>query len=122
MDLISAEGGILIYLRQEGRGIGLANKLKAYALQEQGYDTVDANVELGLPVDDRDYAVAYQMLKYMGTDVVRLLTNNPHKVVAMEKYGVTVSERISLSVKPTDENRAYLKTKKEKLGHILTLD
>ena len=122
LDLISAEGGILIYLRQEGRGIGLANKLKAYALQEQGYDTVDANVELGLPVDDRDYAVAYQMLKYMGTDVVRLLTNNPHKVVAMEKYGVTVSERISLSVKPTDENRAYLKTKKEKLGHILTLD
>ena len=119
--LIGAEGGILIYLRQEGRGIGLANKLKAYALQEQGYDTVDANVELGLPVDNRDYAVAYQILKHMGVDVVRLLTNNPTKASAMTDYGIQVSERISLASEPTHENRAYLKTKQEKLGHILAI-
>ncbi len=122
LDLISAEGGILIYLRQEGRGIGLANKLKAYALQEQGYDTVDANVQLGLPIDDRDYAVAFQILKYMGIDVIRLLTNNPFKVEAIAHYGIKVSERIPLAVEPTNENRAYLKTKKEKLGHLLAID
>ena len=120
--LIGAEGGILIYLRQEGRGIGLANKLKAYALQEQGYDTVDANVQLGLPVDSRDYAVAFQILKHMGVNAIRLLTNNPYKVEAISQYGINVSERISLTVEPTDENRAYLKTKKEKLGHILTIE
>jgi 3,4-dihydroxy 2-butanone 4-phosphate synthase/GTP cyclohydrolase II len=121
LSLIAEEGGVLIYLRQEGRGIGLANKLKAYALQEQGYDTVEANLELGLPVDGRDYAVAFQILKYFNMDVVRLLTNNPYKVDAMRKYGIQVSERIALSVEPTHENRAYLKTKKEKLGHILAI-
>lgn len=120
--LIGAEGGILIYLRQEGRGIGLANKLKAYALQEQGYDTVDANVQLGLPVDSRDYAVAFQILKHMGVNAIRLLTNNPYKVEAITQYGINVSERISLAIEPTNENRAYLKTKKEKLGHILTIE
>lgn len=119
--LIGAEGGVLIYLRQEGRGIGLANKLKAYALQEQGYDTVDANVKLGLPVDNRDYAVAFQILKHMGIDVIRLLTNNPSKVAAITDYGIKVSERISLAIEPTSENRAYLKTKQEKLGHILAI-
>lgn len=119
LELIGADGGILIYLRQEGRGIGLANKLKAYALQEQGFDTVDANVELGLPVDDRDYAVAFQILKHMGVDAIRLLTNNPSKVAAIAQYGMKVCERISLAIEPTNENRAYLKTKKEKLGHIL---
>ncbi len=122
LDLIGDEGGILIYLRQEGRGIGLANKLKAYALQEQGYDTVDANVQLGLPVDSRDYAVAFQILKYLGVDTVRLLTNNPYKVDAIIQYGINVSERISLSVEPTNENRAYLKTKQEKLGHLLAIE
>jgi 3,4-dihydroxy 2-butanone 4-phosphate synthase/GTP cyclohydrolase II len=120
--LIGAEGGILIYLRQEGRGIGLANKLKAYALQEQGYDTVDANIQLGLPVDNRDYAVAYQILKHMGVDVIRLLTNNPSKAAAITQYGIKVSERISLAIEPTNENRAYLKTKQEKLGHILAIE
>ncbi len=122
LDLIGDEGGILIYMRQEGRGIGLANKLKAYALQEQGYDTVDANVQLGLPVDSRDYAVAFQILKYLGVDTVRLLTNNPYKVDAIIQYGINVSERISLSVEPTNENRAYLKTKQEKLGHLLAIE
>lgn len=120
--LISAEGGIVIYLRQEGRGIGLANKLKAYALQEQGLDTVDANLQLGLPVDNRDYAIAFQILKFLGIDVLRLITNNPDKVATISRFGMTVSERISLSIKPTDENRHYLKTKKEKLGHFLTVE
>lgn len=122
MALIGEEGGILIYLRQEGRGIGLANKLKAYALQEKGYDTVDANLQLGLPVDNRDYAVAFQILKSMGVEVIRLLTNNPSKVASITQYGIKVSERISLAVEPTDDNRAYLKTKQEKLGHILAID
>jgi len=121
MALIGEEGGILIYLRQEGRGIGLANKLKAYALQEQGYDTVEANIKLGLPVDSRDYAVAFQILKHLGIGVVRLLTNNPSKVTAIAQYGITVSERIPLAIEPTEDNRAYLKTKQEKLGHILVL-
>lgn len=120
--LIAAEGGVLIYLRQEGRGIGLANKLKAYALQEQGYDTVDANLQLGLPVDSRDYAVAFQILKHMGMDVIRLLTNNPMKVEEMADYGIIVSERVPLAIQPTQENKMYLKTKKEKLGHILAID
>lgn len=119
---ISAEGGILIYLRQEGRGIGLVNKLKAYVLQEQGLDTVEANVKLGLPIDNRDYAVAYQMLKYLGLDAVRLLTNNPEKIADLERYGIKVTERISLEIEATETNRHYLKTKKQKLGHLLAID
>ena len=119
---IAEEGGILLYLRQEGRGIGLANKLKAYALQEKGYDTVDANLQLGFPADNRDYAVAYQILKYLGIESLRLLTNNPRKVEAIEKYGLNVFERAPLPVEPTSENRHYLKTKQEKLGHWLLID
>jgi 3,4-dihydroxy 2-butanone 4-phosphate synthase/GTP cyclohydrolase II len=118
---IAEQGGVLIYLRQEGRGLGLANKLKAYALQEQGYDTVDANVQLGLPIDGRDYAIAYQILKYLNMNVIRLLTNNPFKVEAITRYGINVSERIDLSTVPTSENRFYLKTKQEKLGHLLAI-
>lgn len=121
MRLISQEGGVLIYLRQEGRGIGLANKLKAYALQEQGFDTVDANKQLGLPVDGRNYAVAFQILKYFGIEVLKLLTNNPHKVHDIEKYGIKISQRIALSMLATDENRYYLQTKKEKMGHLISL-
>ncbi len=120
--LIAAEGGVLIYLRQEGRGIGLANKIKAYALQEKGFDTVEANVELGLPVDSRDYAVAFQILKWMGVNTVRLLTNNPVKMASLRAYGVTVSERIALDVVPTDENRNYLRVKQEKMGHFLMVE
>lgn len=119
---IAEEGGILLYLRQEGRGIGLANKLKAYALQEQGFDTVEANLQLGLPADNRNYAVAFQILKYLGLDALRLLTNNPHKVEAIEKYGLKVCERVPLMVRPTRENRDYLKTKQQKLGHLLTVE
>lgn len=119
---IGAEGGILIYLRQEGRGIGLANKLKAYALQEQGFDTVDANLELGLPADDRDYAVAYQILKYLGVEALRLLTNNPLKIASLERYGMKITQRIPLEIVPSRENHSYLKTKKIKLGHLLAID
>lgn len=120
--LIAAEGGVLIYLRQEGRGIGLANKLKAYALQEQGLDTVDANHQLGLPTDSRNYAIAYQMLKYFGIDAVRLLTNNPSKIAAVEHYGIKVTERMPLEIEPTKESHRYLKTKKEKMGHLLAIN
>lgn len=122
LSLIAAEGGVLIYLRQEGRGIGLANKLKAYVLQEQGLDTVEANLKLGLPADDRNYAIAYQILKYLGIEALRLLTNNPLKIAAIERYGITVTERIPLEIEPTNENRGYLKTKKEKLGHLLSIE
>ena len=119
--LMAAEGGVLIYLRQEGRGIGLTNKLKAYALQDAGFDTVDANVELGLPVDSRNYGVAFQILKHMNIQELRLLTNNPHKVEALTQYGLKVSERVPLLVPSTPENQAYLKTKQLKLGHFLAI-
>jgi 3,4-dihydroxy 2-butanone 4-phosphate synthase / GTP cyclohydrolase II len=122
LSLISEQGGVIIYLRQEGRGIGLANKLKAYALQEKGFDTVDANLQLGLPVDNRDYAVAYQILNYLGIEVLRLLTNNPHKENALKRFGLNVSERIPLKIEPTSQNRDYLSTKQKKLGHYLSID
>ena len=120
--LIAEQGGVIIYLRQEGRGIGLANKLKAYALQEEGFDTVEANLQLGLPVDNRDYAVACQILRYFGIERVRLLTNNPHKVDALERFGLEVSERIPLKIAPTPQNKDYLSTKQNKLGHYLSID
>lgn len=121
--LIAKEGGVLIYLRQEGRGIGLANKLKAYSLQEQlGLDTVEANLKLGLPADSRDYAMAYQILKHLGIPAIRLLTNNPSKIQAIEQFGIEVVERIALEMASTKENHHYLKTKKEKLGHLLTIN
>lgn len=119
--LIAQEGGILLYLRQEGRGIGLVNKIKAYALQEQGYDTVEANQQLGLPIDNRDYAIAYQILRFMGITQVRILTNNPQKVDALTYYGIHVSQRIPLHVSPGEYNHVYLKTKQTKLGHFLPL-
>jgi 3,4-dihydroxy 2-butanone 4-phosphate synthase/GTP cyclohydrolase II len=120
--LIAREGGVLIYLRQEGRGIGLANKLKAYALQDEGFDTVEANEQLGLPVDNRDYAVAFQILKFLKFNTVRLLTNNPLKVSSLQSFGMTVAERIPLDSIPTYENLEYLKVKQEKLGHFLKID
>ncbi|MCH9690073.1 MAG: 3,4-dihydroxy-2-butanone-4-phosphate synthase [Gammaproteobacteria bacterium] len=122
LELIAKEGGVLVYLRQEGRGIGLTNKLKAYALQDTGLDTVEANVHLGLPVDSRDYAVAFQLLRSLGLKQVRLLTNNPLKIEALEQYGMTVTERLPVQVLETTDNRDYLKTKREKLGHLLDLE
>ncbi len=119
---IAAEGrGVLLYLLQEGRGIGLANKLKAYELQEQGHDTVEANVKLGFAADQRDYWVGAQILRDLGARSVRLLTNNPRKSELLAAYGVEVVDRLPLEVPPTEHTRDYLKAKREKLGHLLTL-
>ncbi len=118
---IAERGGVLLYLRQEGRGIGLFNKIKAYALQDQGFDTVEANHRLGFAADQRDYGMAAQMLRALGISQVKLLTNNPHKVSSMEKYGITVKERIPLETKPLPSNSHYLRTKQEKLGHLLNI-
>lgn len=119
---IAAEGGVLLYLRQhEGRGIGLGNKIKAYALQDCGYDTVEANHQLGFAADQRDYRVAAEMLKHLGLSQVRLLTNNPKKIASLEDLGVKVIARESLEVEPTKENIRYLSTKREKMGHLLNL-
>jgi len=111
--------GILLYLRQEGRGIGLTKKISAYALQEQGLDTVEANLALGLPEDMRDYRVAAEMLLDLGVWRARLLTNNPAKVEGLERYGVEVVERTPLCMSPNPSNVGYLRTKREKMGHLL---
>ena len=120
LGIIDEEGrGVLIYLRQEGRGIGLMNKIQAYSLQDQGYDTVEANQHLGFEDDQRDYAIAIQILKGLGVESVALITNNPEKMVAVTKGGVEVSRRVPLIVSPNRFNRDYLKTKEAKLGHLL---
>jgi 3,4-dihydroxy 2-butanone 4-phosphate synthase/GTP cyclohydrolase II len=117
---IAQEGvGVVLYLRQEGRGIGLENKLKAYALQEAGHDTVEANLALGFQADERDFAVGAHMLKALGLSNIRLMTNNPRKIAAMERYGIVVSERIPTSISPEPYNAQYLATKRDKLGHLL---
>src|SRR5687767_1214862 len=110
--------GVLLYLRQEGRGIGLANKVSTYALQEQGLDTVEANLALGLPEDMRDYRVAAEMLLDLGVRRARLLTNNPAKIEGLGHYGVEVVERVPLGISPNPSNLAYLRTKREKMGHL----
>lgn len=114
-----AGGGVLLYLRQEGRGIGLANKLRAYALQDQGFDTVDANLRLGFAVDSRNFAIAGRMLALLGQDRVRLLTNNPEKVAALEAAGITVTERVAHKLPPNPHNERYLATKRDRTGHQL---
>ncbi len=121
LSVISAEGrGVVVYLRgHEGRGIGLLQKLQAYTLQDAGRDTVDANLDLGLPADARDYATGAQILRELGVTSVRLLTNNPLKRVALESYGVPVTERIAVPVEPHDDNRDYLVTKRDRMGHEL---
>ena len=111
--------GVLVYLRQEGRGIGLANKLHAYALQERGADTVEANQLLGLPVDKRDYGIGSQILRDLGLRKVRIMTNNPKKIYGIEGYGLTVVEEVPVRIEPGEHNRRYLETKKEKMGHKL---
>jgi GTP cyclohydrolase II len=120
--LADAPSGVLLYLPQEGRGIGLANKIRAYALQDQGLDTVDANLALGLPVDRRDYAAAAHILLSLGLRQVRLLTNNPAKSAALEKHGVQVVERVPLAVAPNPINLDYLRTKADRMGHLLVFE
>ena len=117
--IAAAPCGVLLYMRQEGRGIGLLNKIRAYALQDTGLDTVDANTALGLPVDSRDYSSAAAILQHLGLLQVRLLTNNPAKWQALERHGVHVVERVPLEVPPNPTNRRYLHTKAARLGHVL---
>jgi 3,4-dihydroxy 2-butanone 4-phosphate synthase/GTP cyclohydrolase II len=114
--------GVLLYMRQEGRGIGLINKLKAYKLQEQGFDTVDANIQLGFKPDLRDYGIGAQILKDLGVRKMRLLTNNPRKIKGLEGYGLEVVERVPLEIQANEDNARYLRTKQAKLGHLLDLD
>jgi len=114
-----AGAGVLVYMRQEGRGIGLAPKIKAYKLQEQGYDTVEANKKLGYDMDLREYGLGAQILADLGLKTIRLLTNNPRKVVGLEGYGLKIVEQVPIRVKPNPHNERYLKTKREKLGHLL---
>ncbi len=120
MEMINEAGkGVIVYMHQEGRGIGLVNKVKAYELQEHGRDTVEANIELGFKEDLRDYGIGAQILVDLGVRKIRMLTNNPKKVVGLEGYGMTIVERIPIEIKPNEVNLRYLKTKKEKMGHIL---
>jgi 3,4-dihydroxy 2-butanone 4-phosphate synthase/GTP cyclohydrolase II len=117
---IAAEGrGVLLYMAQEGRGIGLLNKLRAYELQEQGRDTVEANLELGFPADSRDYGIGYQILADLGLTTIRLLTNNPRKLESAVSFGLTVTEQVPIEVPPNAQNLRYLQTKRAKLGHRL---
>jgi 3,4-dihydroxy 2-butanone 4-phosphate synthase/GTP cyclohydrolase II len=121
LERISAEGlGVVVYLRgHEGRGIGIGHKLQAYNLQDQGHDTVDANVALGLPVDSREYGIGAQILVDLGITTMRLLTNNPAKYGGLDGFGLDIVERVPLQVRPNPENIAYLRTKRERMGHLL---
>ena len=119
MEKIGKEGGVLVYLRQEGRGIGLVKKLEAYNLQDKGMDTVEANIKLGFKADERDYTIGARILADLGLSTIRLLTNNPKKIEGLEKFGLKIVERIPLLTEANELNKNYLKTKKEKLGHLM---
>jgi 3,4-dihydroxy 2-butanone 4-phosphate synthase/GTP cyclohydrolase II len=119
MDLISQTGGVFLYMRQEGRGIGLHNKIRAYHLQDGGLDTVDANIALGFPADRRDYGIGMQILRDLGVRKMRLITNNPAKRAGLEAYGLEVVERVPIEIKPNPYNVSYLETKRRRMGHLL---
>jgi len=122
MEMVAEEGkGIIVYMHQEGRGIGLVNKIRAYELQEQGKDTVEANIELGFKPDLRDYGIGAQILVDLGVKKMRLMTNNPKKIIGLEGYGITVTERVPIEIRPNENNIKYLTTKKKKMGHILKI-
>ena len=123
MEMMDREGsGILLYMRQEGRGIGLVNKLKAYVLQDQGMDTVEANLELGFQADMRNYGIGAQVLVNLGVKKMRLLTNNPKKIIGLDGYGLSIIEQIPIEIEPNEFNRCYLECKKNKMGHLLHVD
>jgi 3,4-dihydroxy 2-butanone 4-phosphate synthase/GTP cyclohydrolase II len=122
MKMVEEEGkGVIVYMRQEGRGIGLVNKIKAYALQEKGQDTVEANIALGFKPDLRDYGIGAQILVDLGVHRMRLLTNNPKKIVGLEGYGIEITKRIPLEIHPNDDNIRYMQTKQKKMGHLLKI-
>jgi 3,4-dihydroxy 2-butanone 4-phosphate synthase/GTP cyclohydrolase II len=123
MEMMDREGsGILLYMRQEGRGIGLVNKIKAYVLQDQGMDTVDANLELGFQADMRNYGIGAQVLVDLGVKKMRLLTNNPKKMIGLDGYGLSITEQIPIEIEPNEFNRCYLECKQTKMGHLLHVD
>lgn len=120
MEMIENEGkGVVVYMNQEGRGIGLMNKMKAYKLQEEGMDTVDANLHLGFKADERDYGVGAQILREVGVCKIKLLTNNPIKRIGLEAYGLSIVENIPIEIKPNKYNEFYMQTKKLRMGHTL---
>jgi 3,4-dihydroxy 2-butanone 4-phosphate synthase/GTP cyclohydrolase II len=120
MEMIeNSQTGVVLYMRQEGRGIGLGNKIKAYKLQEEGMDTVEANIELGFPEDLRDYGIGAQILADLGLKKIRLITNNPKKIIGLEGYGLEIVERVPIEINANNENLNYLKTKRDKLGHFI---
>jgi 3,4-dihydroxy 2-butanone 4-phosphate synthase / GTP cyclohydrolase II len=119
LKIIGKNGGVLLYMQQEGRGIGLFNKIKAYHFQDKGMDTVDANLKLGFKADARNYTIGAQILADLKLKNIKLLTNNPKKITGLEKYGLKITERVPIEIRPNKQNKMYLNTKKQRLGHFL---